>query len=174
MRVRLTGVVGFVVVMTTACGASPSTSVRSGSAAPSPSGDTTIGFARLTNAVPPQQTEAAIEMAFDAAGAQRLVAEAPPIDYATQALLCLSLGERPTGGWSVTIQSMRVTSGELQILAREGRPRAGEGTTQAFTYPADCAVVDRTQLPTGSLAARADDTISDEFIVDATIEVPSR
>ena len=63
---------------------------------------------------------------------------------------------------------------ELHILAREGRPRAGEGTTQAFTYPAECVLVDRTQLPVGSLVVRADDTISDEFIVDATIEVPSR
>ena len=69
---------------------------------------------------------------------------------------------------------MSISAGELRILAREGRPRAGDGTTQAFTYPADCAVVDRTQLPIGSLAVRADDTISDEFIVDATIEVPSR
>lgn len=187
------GLIGFVVtllaVVSTACGTTPapaSTSSGSNAASSAPTatatttgtppsiGVGTVDFARLTDAIPIARNDAAIEMAFDAAEAQRLVAEAPPIDFATQALLCLSLGERPTGGWSVTVQSMRLDAGELQILAREVRPRAGEGTTQAFTYPADCVVVDRMQLPVGELAVRADDTISDEFIVDATIEVPSR
>ncbi len=172
MRGRLAGVVAFLAVMTCACGANPSASLPSGSAGAT--GDRNVDFMRLTDAVPAQRTEAAIEMAFDADHAPRLATMAEPVDYPTHALLCLWLGERPTGGWSVTIQSISVASGELVILAREGRPRAGEGTTQAFTYPADCAVVDRTQLPAGRLAARAHDTISDEFIVDATIEVPSR
>ncbi|MEO8245775.1 MAG: protease complex subunit PrcB family protein [Chloroflexota bacterium] len=150
--------------------------MRSASAtgAPSDGGVSTVDFGRLTDAIPVARNDAAIEMAFDAGQAQGMVVEAPPIDFATQALLCLSLGERPTGGWSVTVQSMRIVAGELQILAREARPRVGEGTTQAFTYPADCVVLDRTQLPTGALAVRADDTISDEFIVDAVIEVPPR
>ena len=82
-----------VAVMTCACGAS--TSAPSGSAAASTSGDTNLDFVRLTDAVPAERRDAAIEMAFDAGQAQRLVAGAPPIDFATQALLCLSLGERP-------------------------------------------------------------------------------
>jgi hypothetical protein len=183
---RLGTVVTFLAVATTACGTTPapsSTPVSSpsaSSAAPSASatlsgGDVTnVDFARLTDAIPVARNDAAIQIAFDAGQAQGMVAEAPPIDFTTQAVLCLSLGERPTGGWSVTVQSMSIVSGELQILAREVRPRAGEGTTQAFTYPADCVLLDRSQLPVGTLAVRADDTISDEFIVDATIEVPSR
>ena len=186
MRALLGAAVTLLSLAMVACGASPgessnaavtpSPSSAASSASPPPSGGgvTNVDFARLTDAIPVARNDAAIEMAFDAGEAHRLVAESPPIDFATQALLCLSLGERPTGGWSVTIQSMSLAEGELRILAREARPRAGEGTTQAFTYPADCAVLDRTQLPLGTLAVRADDTISDEFIVDATIEVPSR
>ena len=143
-------------------------------ASPTPGGTRNVDFVRITDGIPIAREEAEIGMAFDAGQAAQLVSEPPAIDYATQAILCLSIGERPTGGWSVTISSISVADGEMEILAREGRPRPGEGTTQAFTYPGDCAVVDRTVLPIGPLAVRADDTISDEFIVDATIEVPAR
>ena len=46
--------------------------------------------------------------------------------------------------------------------------------TQTFTYPADCALIDRTVLPGRSVMVRADDTTSDEFIVDAVVQVPAR
>jgi hypothetical protein len=162
----------------------PTTSLGSGStdapsssaatASPTPGGVRNVDFLRITDGIPIAREAAEIGMAFDAAEAVQLVSEPPSIDYTTQAILCLWIGERPTGGWSVIIGSITVEDGEMQILAREGRPRPGEGTTQAFTYPGDCAVVDRTVLPVGQLAVRADDTISDEFIVDATIEVPAR
>ncbi len=141
---------------------------------PTEGGVRNVPMQRLTDAMPIARDGAAIEMAFDAAGAVRLLAEPPPIDFATQAILCVALGERPTGGWSLTLQSISLDGTEMRILAREGRPRSGQGTTQAFTYPSDCALVDRTVLPSGELTVRADDTISDEFIVDAAIEVPSR
>jgi hypothetical protein len=162
-----------VALLATACtgGVTASNASASGSAG-SVAG--AVDFVRLTDATPAERTAAAIEVAFDGDAAQRLARGTHDIDFATRALLCLSLGERPTGGWSVTIQSMRVDAGALRILARDVRPRAGEGTTQAFTYPADCVVLDRTRLSAGRLAVRADDTISDEFIVDATIEVPPR
>ena len=60
--------------------------------------------------------------------------------------------------------------GELRILARETRPR---GTVnQVVTYPAGCGVVNRDALPAGDLAVRADDTISEEFIVGGDVTVP--
>lgn len=156
--------------------ARPTSTGPSASATPSPTpgGVGDVPFVRITDRVPVATEAAAIRMAFDAGAAASLVSEPPPIDYATQAVLCVSLGERSTGGWSITIQSITIEGAEMRILAREGRPRPGEAVTQAFTYPSDCAVVDRTVLPVGELAVRADDTISDEFIVDAVIEVPAR
>lgn len=159
---------------TVGSGGSSSAATLSAAASATPGGVRNVDFARLTDGIPVAREAAEIGMAFDAGQAAGLVSEPPPIDYATQAILCLSIGERPTGGWSVTISSITIENGEMRILAREGRPRPGEGTTQAFTYPGDCAVVDRTVLPIGPMAVRADDTISDEFIVDATIEVPAR
>ncbi len=43
-----------------------------------------------------------------------------------------------------------------------------------ISYPGTCATIDRASLPVGSLAARAEDTTSGEFIVAATINVPAR
>ena len=40
------------------------------------------------------------------------------------------------------------------------------------TYPGGCGVVNRDALPAGDLAVRADDTISDEFIVGGDVTVP--
>lgn len=153
-----------------ACTAAPAAT----SSPASPAGVVDVGLERLTDANPVRSEAATIRIAFDAAEAAAMVDAPPPIDYAGQALLCVYLGERPTGGWSLVIQSISLDSRQMSILAREGRPRTGTGTTQAATYPADCAVIDRSVLPVGELTVRADDTISDEFIVDATIEVPSR
>lgn len=120
---------------------------------------------------PARREEAAIEIAFDAAAAAALISPLPAeLDPATDALLCVYLGERPTGGWGLALQSATLRDGELRILARETRPRGN--VTQALTYPGDCARVPRAALPTGELPVRADDTISDEFIVDGRIEVP--
>lgn len=163
---------GLLALLVSACTATaPSGSVTSSASAP---GIVTVGLQRLTDAQPIRSEEATIGIAFDAAGAAALVSEAPSIDYADRALLCLALGERATGGWSVTIQSISLDGPRMSIRAREVRPRSDTGATQGATYPADCAVIDRTVLPAGELVVRADDTISDEFIVEATIQVPSR
>jgi hypothetical protein len=130
-------------------------------------------MARLTNAHPKQHVDATILIGFDAAGTAAMVTAAPPIDFSSQAILCLYIGERATGGWSVTLQSISLDGASMKVLAREVEPRPGTGTTQAFSYPADCAIIDRTALPVGQLAVRADDTTSDEFIVDAVVQVPA-
>lgn len=120
---------------------------------------------------PVKHEEAAISIAFDAATAAELISPLPEdADFETDALLCVYLGERPTGGWGLALQSATMSSGELRILARETRPRGN--VTQVLTYPGDCATVPRGALPRGELAVRADDTISDEFIVDGRIDVP--
>jgi hypothetical protein len=126
---------------------------------------------RSVQVEPVERAEAAIAMAFDADAAAALVVDVPDdVDFGTDALVCVYLGERPTAGWGLDLQTASLVDGELRILARETRPR---GTVQqVITYPADCGVVNREALPPGKLAVRADDTISDEFIVAGEVTVP--
>jgi hypothetical protein len=110
-------------------------------------------------------------MAFDAEEAAALVVQVPDnLDFGTDALVCIYLGERPTAGRGLDLQTASLVDGELRILARETRPR-GSGDEMP-TYPGDCGVVNRDALPAGKLAVRADDTISDEFIVGGDVTVP--
>ena len=120
---------------------------------------------------PVEREEAAIAMAFDAEEAAALVVEVPEdLDFGTDALVCVYLGERPTAGWGLDLQTASLIEGELRILARETRPR---GTVnEVVTYPGDCGVLNRDALPAGELPVRADDTISEEFIVGGDVTVP--
>ncbi|HEX2142688.1 MAG TPA: protease complex subunit PrcB family protein, partial [Candidatus Limnocylindria bacterium] len=98
----------------------------------------------------PQEREAAgIAFAFDAESAAELVEQVPAdLDFGESALVCVYLGERPTTGWGLTLQSATLVPGEppeLRILARETRPRAD--ARQEVTYPADCAALTRAALP---------------------------
>jgi len=121
---------------------------------------------------PAERAEAGIAAAFHPAQAEDLVAEVPgDVDFGRHALVCVYLGERPTTGWGLDLQSASILDGELRIRARETRPRGGGGFAQ-LTYPAGCGLLERAALPEGELAVRADDTISEEFIVDGTLSVP--
>lgn len=138
---------------------------------PATAGAPSLTLHRVGGGTPAPLEDAAIRAAFDADAAAELIDPAPPgIDYAVDALLCVYLGQRATGGWALVLQTAELVDGELRIRGRETRPR---GTvTQALTYPGDCATISRAALPAGELVVRADDTISDERIVDGTIEVP--
>ena len=114
-------------LLTTAC-ASPASSSSSSSNAASaggsqasvaPSGGVrNVSLSRLTDARATRRDAATIVIGFDAAAVADMVTPAPGVNFATQALLCLHIGERPTGGWSVTIQSISVEGAEMAILAR--------------------------------------------------------
>ena len=126
---------------------------------------------RSVQVEPVEREEAAIAIAFDTDEAAALVAQVPDdIDFGADALICVYLGERPTAGWGLDLQSASLADDELRILARETRPR---GTVeQVVTYPAGCGLLNRDALPVGELAVRADDTISEEFIVAGDVMVP--
>jgi hypothetical protein len=132
-----------------------------------------IVFAPLA-AEPAKRSNAELAAAFDAEGAAILLAQPPAgIDFSRQAVVCLYLGER-TGPWTVTLLSAALSSGSLTVRAREIRPRSGAPGSDQISYPGTCATIVRASLPAGSLAARAEDTTSGEFIVAATINVPAR
>lgn len=123
------------------------------------------------DAEPRERQEESIGFAFDGAEAEALLESVPDdLDLATHAVVCVFLGPRQTTGWRLDLGSVRLGDGELLVLARESPPR---GTTRPeVTYPADCGILNRDALPVGRLVVRAEDTITDEFITDATIEVP--
>lgn len=129
---------------------------------------------RLPVVEPASRQEAAIVAAFEPSGATSLAAGIPDdMDWETTGIICVHLGRRGDGGWGLAIQSASLIDGELRILARETRPSPAVDLPGP-TYPADCATIDRIALPPGPLAVRADDTISDEFIVAGQLEVPQR
>lgn len=138
-----------------------------------PSATQTPGLALNDVDVEPVERPAAgIAVAFDAATAAELVEPVPDaIDFASQALVCVYLGERPTAGWRLDLDSATLTGGELRIEARENTPR-GDGGEPRVTFPADCALLNRGGLPAGELTVSAHDTLSDEFIVGGTVVVP--
>jgi hypothetical protein len=139
----------------------------------SPSGTEPPGLALSDVDVEPIERPAAgIAMAFDAAAATELVVAVPDaIDFESQALVCVYLGERPTAGWRLDLDSATLSGGELLIEARENTPR-GDGGEPRVTFPADCALLNRGALPGGQLMVSAHDTLSDEFIVGGTVIVP--
>jgi hypothetical protein len=142
--------------------------------APSPTSGPSVPASlalREVAAEPVAREAAAIGLAFDATAAEELVEAVPAgLDFADTALLCVFLGERPTDGWGLDLSAAALVDGELRITARETRPRGS--AEEVLTYPADCATLDRAALPVGELAVRADDTISDEFIVGGSVAVP--
>lgn len=150
-----------------ACGTAVETDAGSVGETTAPAGPSL----RAIQVEPVEREDAAIAFAFDAQEAAGLVVEVPDdLDFGADALVCVYLGERPTAGWGLDLQTASLADGELRILARETRPR---GTVdQVVTYPADCGIVNRDALPAGELAVRADDTISDEFIVAGEVTVP--
>jgi hypothetical protein len=138
-----------------------------------PAATVSVNISRLVDVQVADRVAAAIEIAFDAASAADLVAPLrADIDFASEAILCLFIGQRDTGGWSVAVQTIRIVNGRLEITARETEPRGGAGTGPA-TYPADCVLIDRLVLPVGPLPVTSTDTTSDEFIVDGVIDVPA-
>lgn len=124
------------------------------------------------DATPVENRQETVAMAFDAESAAELVEQVPPdLDFGTRALVCVFLGPRQTTGWSLELLTVTLSDDVLTIRARESVPR---GQTQpTVTYPADCGVVTRAALPPGQLTVRADDTVTGEFIADASIDVPS-
>jgi protease stability complex PrcB-like protein len=68
----------------------------------------------------------------------------PAIDFAHSMVLVAALGERPTSGYFVTIDDVRVVSeGALAAVVKESVPGPGCGVLQVTTTPALAVVVPR-------------------------------
>lgn len=82
-----------------------------------------------------------IEIATDPERYQTLWAQhvkdspAPSVDFAKESAVFMIMGPRPTGGYSVTPESIRMDENGLAVQTRVHEPTKGMMTTQAFTAP---------------------------------------
>jgi hypothetical protein len=68
---------------------------------------------------------------------------APPVDFDHEMVILVAMGQRPTGGYSITVEGVYDADGRTFAEVRERSPGAGCGTTQAFTQPIDAVRVPR-------------------------------
>ncbi len=55
--------------------------------------------------------------------------------FSRQKILAVFMGERSTGGYSISLQDLRLNGTTLTVTVVETAPKPGEMVTQAFTYP---------------------------------------
>ena len=69
------------------------------------------------------------------------------IDWDKQMLVVIAAGAQPTGGYSIEFLSLAARDRKLTVNWRLNRPAAGAVVTQAVTYPAQMALVERFEGP---------------------------
>lgn len=70
----------------------------------------------------------------------------PEIDFEEQLPLLVYLGERPTGGYGVEIDSAAVKGDTLAAVVSFRSPQPNEFVTMAFTYPYSLVLLERAEL----------------------------
>lgn len=78
--------------------------------------------------------EAIWEQAF---ALQTDVPPRPAIDFATEMVLVVALGSRPTGGYGIAIEDLVTGGTGLSVLVAATSPGPSCGTTQAVTQPVE-------------------------------------
>ncbi len=61
------------------------------------------------------------------------------IDFSQEHIVLVALGQKPTGGFSVTLAGAHLSGSELELSVRTREPAPGAMVTQALTTP--CAVI---------------------------------
>jgi hypothetical protein len=74
--------------------------------------------------------------------------EIPPVNFSSEMVVIAGMGSRPTGGFSIGIESAHEADGTLFITVLESSPGPRCFTTQAFTSPLTAARVPRRDGPT--------------------------
>lgn len=62
------------------------------------------------------------------------------IDFDAHDLVIVALGEQPTGGYAINIESIQLQGGELAVTGKATAPGPDDVTSQVLTYPY-CAVL---------------------------------
>lgn len=69
----------------------------------------------------------------------------PPVDFDTSSLVAVHLGERRTGGYTVSIAAINREEGHLRVTAVERRPAPGAVVTMALTQPYHIVLIPRVE-----------------------------
>jgi hypothetical protein len=68
---------------------------------------------------------------------------APPVDWESQMVVGVALGSRPSGGYGVEIQRVRMDNGAIVVEAREVAPAEGAIVPMVVTCPYRMITTDR-------------------------------
>ena len=79
----------------------------------------------------------------------------PEVNFATRAVVLVFQGQKPTGGYSVSVEEIRRGGTVLAVRVNERRPASGDVTTQVITSPFFAVSVPR---PAGGTSVRFADT----------------
>jgi hypothetical protein len=74
-------------------------------------------------------------------------AGSPAVDFATEMVIVVAMGRRPTGGYSIEVDSVVSSDASLLVAVTETAPGRTCMTTQAFTAPAAAVRVPRFEGP---------------------------
>jgi len=89
---------------------------------------------------------------------RRTVPDPPSVDFRAQMVVAVVLGERPTGGYRVSVEEVRARTdaAQLRVAYTESRPGEGCAVVQVRTAPYVLVAVDRT----GDLSVLEDEDVS--------------
>jgi hypothetical protein len=68
---------------------------------------------------------------------------APPVNFDHEMVVFVAMGQRPTGGYSITVEGVYAANGRIFAEVRERSPGAGCITSEALTEPVDAVRVPR-------------------------------
>jgi PrcB C-terminal len=72
---------------------------------------------------------------------------APKVDFTTEMVVAVFMGQRPTGGYAVTIEDVAAGKKEVRVTVREQSPPPDAITAQVITEPYHMVVVKKSALP---------------------------
>lgn len=75
------------------------------------------------------------------------IAAPPNVDFGREMIVLVALGERPTGGYSILVDSAGSNANGVTVWVGTSSPAPHCGTTQALTQPVDIARLPRLDPP---------------------------
>lgn len=73
--------------------------------------------------------------------------ERPPVDFSREWVLGAFMGERPTGGYRITIEEVSLKGRRLTAIVTRREPGPEDFVTMVFTYPGHVVAVQRPEEP---------------------------
>ena len=69
----------------------------------------------------------------------------PNVDFSSKTVIAVVMGQKPTGGYSVSLKQLEITENEIQFLVEEEVPGTNCVVTQMITNPYQLIAIDKTE-----------------------------